>query len=68
MELPGVPPANCQLKVWVFADEVLVNCTVSGAQPVVTFAVKLAVGGVTITTDWVKVVLPQLLVAVNVTK
>ena len=67
MELLGVPPGNCQLKVWALADDVLVNCTVSGAQPVVVFAVKLAVGGVTITTDWVKVVLPQLLVAVKVT-
>ena len=67
MELPGVPPANCQLKVWAFADEVLVNCTVSGAQPLGTFAVKLAVGGVTMMTVWVTILLPQRLVAVNVT-
>ena len=67
MELLGVPPANCQLKFWAFADEVLVNCTVSGAQPLVTFAVKLAVGGVTMMTVWVTILLPQLLVAVNVT-
>lgn len=47
--------------------ELLVKLTVIGAQPVVGFAVKLAVGSKTMTTVCVSVMTPQTFVAVNVT-
>ena len=55
------------MKVWAFPEEVLVNCTVRGPQPLVLAAVKLAVGEVVMITVWVAVLVPQLLVAVKVT-
>ena len=67
VEVAGVPPGNCQLKVVAFAEDVLVYCTLKGAQPVALIAVKAAVGGVTTTTVWVAVVEPQALVAVRIT-
>ena len=67
MELAGLPPGNCQLKEAVFAEEVLVYCTLNGAQPLVLDAVNPAVGGVVTTTVWVAVVDPQGLVAVSTT-
>jgi hypothetical protein len=63
----GVPPGNCQLKVVLLAEEVLVYCTVSGLHPTVLEAVKAAVGGVAITTVPVVVVVPQVLEAFRVT-
>ena len=64
VELLGVPPENCQLYVTAFVEDVLVYCTVSGAQPLVGVAVKFAVGGVTMVTVLVLVTVPQALVAV----
>ena len=65
MDVAGVPPGNCQLKEAAFVEEVLVYCTLKGAQPFELDAVNPAVGGVTTTTVWVAVVDPQALVAVN---
>ena len=62
-----MPPANCQLKLMALAEEVLVNCTGSGPQPVVLEAVNPALGGVAMVTVRVVVLEPQVLVAVKVT-
>ena len=59
VELDGVPPGNNQLNVRALVLEVLVNCTVSGAQPDVGEAVNPAIGGVSITTVDVLVLVPQ---------
>ena len=67
MELDGVPPGNDHAYVVAFAEEVLVNCTVNGPQPLVGVAVKFAVGGVTMVTDCEAVIVPQGLVTVSVT-
>lgn len=67
VELEGFPPGNDQLYAVGAPLEVLVNCTVSGPQPLVGAAVKLATGGASRETVWVEVVLPQSLVEVSVT-
>jgi hypothetical protein len=67
VEVAGEPPGNSQLKLVLFEDEVLVNCTVNAAQPEVTFDVKLAVGPVNTVTVLVEVLVPQVLVAVSTT-
>lgn len=63
----GVPPGNDQSYVVGLPPEVLVNCTVSGPQPLVGVAVKLAVGGASREMVWVEVVVPQSLVELRVT-
>ncbi len=67
VELLGVPPGNCQLKLALLGEEVLVNITVRGWQPVVGDAVNPAVGGVEIVTVWMEVSAPQGPVAINTT-
>ena len=67
VETEGVPPGKLQLKVVAFADEVLLNCTVSGAQPLVIAAEKPAAGGVMMVIVCVDVLKPQGLAAVRVT-
>jgi hypothetical protein len=67
VEVDGVPPEKDQANVVALIEEVLVNCTVSGSQPLVGEAVKPAVGGVIIVTVCVKVLVPHGFVAVRVT-
>jgi hypothetical protein len=49
LELAGVPPGNNQLNEEALEDDVLLNVTVVGAQPLLPVAVKLAIGGVVTT-------------------
>jgi hypothetical protein len=67
LEVEGVPPGNCHSKVALLAEELLLNWTLSGPQPVALLALNPAVGGVTMTTVWVEVLEPQAFVAVKVT-
>ena len=67
VEVDGLPPSNSQLQFVAFSLDWSVNCTVSGAQPSVTSAVKPAVGAVATTTVWVNSSDPQALVAVRMT-
>lgn len=63
----GVPPGKDQLYEDGLPEDVLLNCTVIEAQPVVGVAVKLAEGGGMSATVLVITVLPHGLVVVRVT-
>lgn len=67
LDVAGEPPGNDQLTLVVLADDWLTNCTTSGLHPMVLVAVKPAVGGNTMVTDWVAVEVPQALVEVSTT-
>ena len=67
MLVPGLPPGKVHAHEVVLLDDRLLNCTVSGAQPVVLVAEKPADGGVTMVTVLVAVLVPQLLVDVKTT-
>ena len=63
----GLPPGNCHANDVALLDEVLLNCTENGAQPVVDATEKAAEGGVTIVTVCTEVLAPQLLIEVSTT-
>jgi hypothetical protein len=67
VEVEGVPPGKLHSQDVALVELVFEKVTLTPVQPETLFAVKLAVGGVTTTTDFIILFDVQELVAVNVT-